>query len=260
MLKTSTLICTLMLVVLTGCDLPHEPGPMPTDIVETRFEPGLNILGVLRADGIQGSSFMNINRALTTEEIYSDTILNFSPDVEYVQVLSHRDSSVTYFTRSNVNPQDWDDYVNRDLYARSGVTYELEIKAPGFPVLTGETTIPHLPWILNSSWEREVGLMQFAIDHDPTAFEYKLYLYFGTSMLEKIVKPVNGDSTLVRWNYPASLGEPTLLMVTALDENLTRYGNSPISFIPNTYHADASTVEGGYGCFGSVAVSLYEFE
>lgn len=29
-------------------------------------------------------------------------------------------------------------------------------------------------------------------------------------------------------------------------------------FTPNTYHPDGSTVEGGYGCFGSVAVSVYE--
>ena len=74
------------LLWISGCDLPHQPGPMPSEIVETEFEPGLNILGVLRADDQAGTSFINVNRALTTEEIYSDSIENFSPETDYVRV------------------------------------------------------------------------------------------------------------------------------------------------------------------------------
>jgi len=258
MVNIRALFCILASVLLFTCDLPHQPGPMPTDIVETEFEPGLNILGVLRADEIPGNSFMNINRALTTEEIYSDTIENFSPEVEYVQILRLRDSSLTFFTQSNVNPQDWEDYVNPMLHARSGETYELEIYAPGFPLLTAETTIPQIPWVAKGSWVKDPGLLELDLDHHPSAFEYKLYLYFGSTALEKVVKPNDNDKIPVSWEYDSNLGSPHTLEVFALDENLTRYGNSPISFIPNTYHPDGSTVEGGYGCFGAVAVSRYD--
>ena len=74
------LTLVVMLPALTwiaSCDLPHQPGPMPAVIVETEFEPGLNILGILRADELKGTSFININRVLTTEEVYSDSIENF---------------------------------------------------------------------------------------------------------------------------------------------------------------------------------------
>lgn len=251
-------LITLMAVLglIFSCDLPHQPGPMPTDIVETEFEPGLNILGVLRADELQGNSFININRALTTEEIYSDTIDNFIPEVDHVIVSS---SSNTYpFTRSNINPNDWEDYTNASLHATPDETYELEISAPGFPLVTAETTIPRYPWILKSSWVFDAGEVKFDILHHASAYEYKIYLYFAGSVLEKVVKPGNTETIQVEWNYSESLGEPVSLTITALDENLTRYGNSPISFIPNTYHPDASTVEGGYGCFGSVSVSEYD--
>jgi len=72
------------------------------------------------------------------------------------------------------------------------------------------------------------------------------------------VKPGSSATIPVEWTFDAANGAPLHLSVTALDENLTRYGNSPISFIPNTYHPDGSTVAGGYGCFGSVSVTEFE--
>lgn len=257
MMIKRTIYCILVFVLLLSCDLPHQPGPMPTDIVETEFEPGLNILGVLRADGIQGTSFININRALTTEEIYSEVIENFSPEVDHVKVMSPIDSTTYYFSQTNVNATDWLDYTNSSLYARSGETYNLEISAPGFPLLTAETAIPQGPWINKGSWEINRGEVKFDISHHASAFEYKIYLYFDEAVLEKVVKPGSEDIIPVEWRFNEIYGDPVHLQITALDENLTRYGNSPISFIPNTYHPDASTVEGGYGCFGSVAVSDY---
>ena len=53
----------------TACDLWHEPGPMPSTIIETEFEPGLNIFGVLRQDGEPGSSYIYIERAYQYNEL-----------------------------------------------------------------------------------------------------------------------------------------------------------------------------------------------
>ena len=230
---------------------------MPTEIVETEFEPGLNIMGVLRADDQTGSSFVTINRALTTEEIYSDIIENFSPRVDYVEVRSRRTGIASMF-QSPEDTSGWGYYRDSTLNVLSGDVYDLEIQSPGFPTLTGTTQIPHQPQLVLNSISVESGKITFKIQHLVTAYEYKLYLIFAETVLEKVIKPSTGTVIDVDWRYNQNLGSPLLLMLTALDENLTRYGNSPISFIPNTYHPDGSTVDGGYGCFGSVSVTLVE--
>jgi len=243
------------LVIIFSCDLPHQPGPMPTEIVATDFEPGLNVFGVLRADGVRGTSFININRALTTEEIYSDTIHNFSPEVDYVKVSSLSAGSEYQFIRVE-DTSDWGNYQDTTLNVVAGETYDLEISAPGFPTLSGHTLIPNQPLLLANSLQVETDKISFEIDHHVSAYEYKLYLIFADTILDKVVKPDIGNMIPIDWTFDEELGAPMFLMLSALDENLTLFGNSPISFLPNTYHPDGSTVDGGYGCFGSVAITL----
>ncbi len=249
--------CLTMALMLISCDLPHQPGPMPTTIVETEFEPGLNILGVLRADDLSGSSFININRALTTEEIYSDSIENFSPPVDFVRVVS-AETGVEYLFIAEDDSTDSGNYRDSSMTVRAGEGYDLEIMAPGFPTLTGTTIIPEKVALNANTLSLTGSSIAFQFQHHASAFQYKLYLIFAESTAEKVVKPSNGDIIDVDWNYDPGMGIPLFLMIAALDENLTRYGNSPISFIPNTYHPDGSTVSGGYGCFGSVALSVYQ--
>ena len=57
------------------CDLPHQPGPMPKEIIDLDFEAGFNVFGVLRADDDTSSSFVHVQRAVTTEEMYSEADL-----------------------------------------------------------------------------------------------------------------------------------------------------------------------------------------
>ncbi len=259
-MKIQVFVITLTsLILISSCDLPHQPGPMPSEIVATEFEPGLNILGVLRADDQIGTSFININRALTTEEIYSDSIENFNPEVNFVKVSSSGSGS-EYMFRQAEDSSDWGTYRDTSLSVRSGESYDLEITAPGFPSLTGETTIPQKPELVVNSLSLTAGNISFQFQNHPGAFEYKLYLIFSEDDLEKVIKPSDGDIIEVDWAFDPSMGDPQYLMLAALDENLTRYGNSPISFIPNTYHPDGSTVTNGYGCFGSVAVAMIELE
>lgn len=246
----------IVLTILGSCELPHQPGPMPTEIVETVFQPGLNVMGVLRADGESGTSFITINRALTTEEIYSDSIENFSPQVDFVRAVALGAGAVYDFQQAS-DSTDQGTYRDSSLSVEAGEAFDLEISAPGFPVLTGTTQIPEKPELVPGSLVAANDRVSVQLQHCSGAFEYKLYLIFNTEVLEKVVKPSNGDAIEITWEFSSQLGAPVFLMLAALDENLTRYGNSPISFIPNTYHLDGSTVSGGYGCFGSVAVTTY---
>lgn len=253
---TLSVLILIAMFGLTACDLPHQPGPMPTEIVETDFEPGLNIMGVLRADDQSGSSFVNINRALTTEEIYSETIDDFSPEVDHVKV-SSQGTGFEYLFQAPEDTSGWGYYRDSTLNVLPGEMYDLEIQAPGYPTLTGSTQIPHQPQLVSDPVSVVAGNISFQIQHNTTAYEYKLYLLFSEIALEKVVKPSTEAIIDVDWSFDGDLGSPFVLMLTALDENLTRYGNSPISFLPNTYHQDGTTVEGGYGCFGSVAIKMY---
>ena len=251
-----TMIPLLALLLMSRCDLPHQPGPMPTQIVETQFEPGLNILGVLRADDSPGSSFITINRALTTEEIYSDSIENFSPGVDFIKLSSSSSGAEYYFLQSEDSLEEGT-YRDSTLVVQTGESYALEIMAPGFPLLTAETTLPQKAQLVGNSLAVGPDRVDFTLLQDASIYEYKLYLIFAENALEKVIRPTDSGSTDVHWNYDPGLGSPLLLMIAALDENLTRYGNSPISFIPNTYHPDGSTVDGGYGCFGSVSIATF---
>lgn len=257
MRKTATLLSLLFVLLISTCDLPHQPGPMPTEIVETEFESGLNILGVLRADDQSGTSFININRALTTEEIYSDSIENLFPDVDFVKV-NLVSSGNEYWFLEPEDSTDWGNYRDSTMVVLTGETYNLEISAPGFPILTGQTLIPQKPQLVINTLSVTANNISFQLQHHASAFEYKLYLIFNENTLEKVIKPSNEDIIEVDWSYDTGNGAPSFLVLSALDENLTRYGNSPISFIPNTYHPDGSTVDGGYGCFGSVAIVTIE--
>ncbi|NQV41374.1 MAG: DUF4249 family protein [Candidatus Marinimicrobia bacterium] len=252
--KISSLI---ILLVTSACDLPHQPGPMPTEIVETKFEPGLNIMGVLRADDQPGTSFININRALTTEEIYSDTIPNFSPQVDYAKV-SSAESAAEYQFRRSEDTSDWGNYFDTTLTVEAGMIYDLEISAAGYPTLTAFTRVPNKPQLVANSLIVSSDAVSFQMQHHASAYEYKLYLFFAEAVLEKVVHPTIGEIIDIAWGFGNDRGDPIYLQLIALDENLTRYGDSPISFIPNTYHPDGSTVEGGYGCFGSVSVTSLE--
>lgn len=251
------LLVLASLIFMTACDLPHQPGPMPSDIVETEFEPGLNIIGVLRADDVLGSSFVNVTRALTTEEIYSDTIENFSPLVDYVRVHSSSIDTEYVFVPLD-DSSDTKTYSDTNLVVEAGLTYDIEISAPGFPVLTGETSIPQKPQLVANTLSVTTDNISFQLQHHSSAFEYKLYIIFSEQALERVVKPTNGTLIDIDWDFDTGNGTPQYLMLSALDENLVRYGNTPISFIPNTYHPDASTVSGGYGCFGSLSVVFVE--
>lgn len=251
----------LGLMFIFTCDLPHEPGPMPNDIIETEFIQGLNVLGVIRADDVTGTSFLQLNRAVTTEEIYSDTISDFSPDVDHVKIIQQSTNTSYAMVRGNDSIPFWDEITFRDtsFLARSGETYHLEVQAPGYPTLTGSTAVPTKPQMVSGSLARTDDHVEFELSADPSAYEYKLYLIFADDVLEKVIKPAGQDAYPVSWDISKHSGTPLFLMLCALDENLTRYGNAPFSFMPNTYHPDVSTVDGGYGCFGSLSVTTIQF-
>jgi len=202
------LTIVMMFLWIGSCDLPHRPGPMPEDIIDTEFEPGLNVFGILRADNSPGTSFIHVERAVTTEEMYENEEILFITSA-IVQITDTITSQMTIFSPSP-DTIEKGYYFNSTFSPHPGHHYKLEIAAGDLPVLKGETTIPMKPAIVPQS---------LSISDKKVRFDLAI----------KII---------------------------GYDKNLTEYLNSSPSFLPQAFHETVRTVEDGYGCFGSLSVTL----
>ena len=244
-------IFILILIALISCDLPQDPGPMPTEIIQSDYIPGLNIIGVLRNDGIPGSSFFRVERSWETEE----ATMEFIVTVENAMVTIASDSSVWDFTFT-IDSLRGEIYANPDFSPTEQVYYELIANAPGLPELTGEVTVPAVPAVDTSSILIENNIFQVSIAGQA---EIEMYDIIVISDFNSITKRYlsNGDTLIAEMNLSNLIGEPVGLAVYAYETNLAQYQTGTTTIKPQTYHEAVNTVAGGYGCFGAVSVFTF---
>jgi len=260
-MKTFALKFTLFLIgaltyllVFNTCDLPTDPGPMPKSIIETEFEPGLNIFGVLRADSVSGSSFIHVETVMKTEEMYEGTGEIFDTTVT-VQMGDSATGEV--FTFTMIEDTTYRGYYFNDSFQPiSGHRYSLEVQSEILPTLKAETLVPVRPEVVPNSLRISNTTLEFQISTTADTYQYNCYLFFGDECLEKQV--ANDGKPLLNIAFGLS-DMPTKLVIIGYDQNLAEYLNSLPSFIPQTFHEMVITVENGYGCFGSLAVTTIQF-
>jgi len=253
--KNIGLIIGLIVALGWRCDLPHQPGPMPTEIIKTDFRRQLNVFGVLRADGCPGSSFFSLQRAARTAEMYADSAV-FIENAEIVVVDSSSGTPIIF-------PADQDTlqpgyYVNPHFQPCVGITYTLCIQAPGYPLLTGTTSVPPQPQIDTSALIIEPGELTLPLIVHLECSKYRIALIFAEGRREKTIINTQSGRREVRIQYAQSLGDPLKIVVIAYDDNLSRYEENYVTLIPQAYHEIISTVHHGYGCFGSVSLMTLE--
>ncbi|NOZ74943.1 MAG: DUF4249 family protein [FCB group bacterium] len=248
------IVVSLVLLIL-GCDLPTDPGPMPTTIIDTDYVESLNIMGVLRSDD---DSFVYVQRTMTTEEIYT---LEADPVIRdaVVEILD-RDSRESWGFEPKADSLYVGYYYDTTFIPVEGHTYDLTIRADNLPTLTATTTVPQRPYLNDYTVDNQSGYGSFDLTLTDDTYQYLLYLQFPDKILKKALVGDRNTDELVTFNWDPALGNPIRIMIVGLDENLTRYNESSISFIPNTYHKDGSTVSNGFGCFGSVAVTAIQLD
>ncbi len=252
------LLLLILLLVALGCDLPHEPGPMPKHIIDTDYVESLNIMGILRLDDEADLSFIHVQRTMTTKEIYT---FEADPVIKNATVtLTDQDSVGQWFFQHSYDTL-YNGYYYENTFAPVvGHTYNLEIEAESLPILTATTTVPQKPQLEDYTIDYQSKTAVFELLVTPDTYQYNLFLVFQEEVLETKVEGDLETVKTVMFNWNVAVGDPLKLMITGLDENLTSYGNSSISFIPNTFHEDGSTVTGGFGCLGSVAVTTIKLE
>ena len=248
--KSWVAVLILLVAFWSGCDLPWEPGPMPTELIETEFEKGLNVFGLLRDDGISGSSFIRVERAIKVDE-FNDTM---SVDIRNADVtIMHNASSATYSFQFEEDTARGNLFFNPYFTPAEGETYTLTVKAESFPTIFASATIPQRPGIENSSFSEKSYNFDLVMTEDTGMYEVYLFLKGGSAVYEKVINDGQQKKKL-SLKIPDGYGSPYLLNIYGYDPQLTEYTNAAVTLRWNTYQETVTTVEGGYGAFGAVTV------
>ena len=223
---------------------------MPTKLIDTEFEKGLNVFGLLRDDGILGSSFIRVERAIEVDE-FNDTM---SVDIRSADVtIMHNASSAAYSFQFEEDTSRGNLFFNPYFTPVEGETYTLTVKAESFPTIFASTTIPQRPGIQNSSFSEKSFNFDLIMTEDTGMYEVYLFLEGGSAVYEKVINDGNQKKKL-SLKIPDSYGSHYLLNIYGYDPKLTEYTNAAVTLRWNTYQEMVTTVEGGYGTFGAVTV------
>jgi len=244
------------LSALISCDLPIDPGPMPKALIDTEFEPGLNVFGVLRADSVGGSSFIHVEKALTTKEMYEEA--DIYDTTVTVQVTDSLTGEVFLFEMiEDTTHRGY--YYNLGFQPETGHFYTLEVRSETLPKLTAETIIPAKPVIIQNTLSVSENKIQFDLQLTTDTYQYNCYLFFGDDYLEKQFSNINDGTATIGFDISGNDEAVTGLVIVGYDRNMAEYLNSSPSFVPQTFHEIVNTVENGYGCFGSLALTMVSF-
>ncbi len=248
------LIGFVVLLLLTSCENPFTgPGPQPNRITDDPYVAKLNVLGVLRPDSTAQYPMSFIAVEQTQPFVApSDSDVVADADV-WVTRRSTAGEETLLFTAAV-----WDsafgriDYRNPAFQPVPGERYTLTCRRDGFPELTSETVMPFVPEIYEASIQIEGDRFSFSIERDSLAALYDAYLLIDDELHhQRIRRPDEGDTEIV---FPVEIHtiSESVLIIYAYDLKLSEYLLFNINVKLNTYRSDYSTVENGYGCFGSL--------
>ncbi len=252
-----TILLLFSTTFINNCENPITGyGPQPRYIENLSFIPMLNILGVLRPDTLEGlpQSFVHLEKSYPFNEFPDSTIITDAQVILYkYEGTAIVDSVRLTYSNYQANFQTWE-YRDSTYFPETGVSYGISCNRQGFPNLKGLTCVPQIPVIDDDSIQITAERLSFKIKRDSQVALYDIYFLVGDRTYQsRLRRPETGDTEVVLElnQLPAGEGE---LLVYGYDLNLSEYITYNISIKPNTYRAPYSTVENGYGCFGSLNV------
>jgi len=261
MKRSNKLTFAIFIVVLIGaaCDLPTEPGPQPTPIIKTDFEPGLNILGVLRLDDSTGTSFIHIEQACRTEEIYDEDFPLIIEDAEtVVQKVTDKTAYPFIFEADTLQLYT---YTHPGFIPAAGEQYALTITThthPELPTLTDTTVVPTMPSIDTTTLIISENTLSFDLLTTADTYLYDIYLISPSDSLYYRFANQGEGLLPVAFNPTVGPGQTMTIHIYGYDANLAEYLTAVTTIKYQTYLETVTTVTGGYGVFGSVSVLKME--
>ncbi|UCH10553.1 MAG: DUF4249 family protein [Fidelibacterota bacterium] len=258
-----TLYVVGMLLTLSAwtCSLPHEPGPQPSTIVNTGFNPALNVLGILRLDGEPKSSYIYIERAYRYQELddlgpEEAFILIVSDATVHVQGLG---DTTSYVFTYEVDSLRGEVYTDSTFFPVAGETYTLTITHPDFPTLTDTTTVPIQPTLRGDSIGVFGQSIFFGLQTTSDTYMYDVYLLSPEDSIRRRIVNYDGEDgeEPFFFEHSAGPGDTVAVHIYGYDANFKEYLTASIPLKPQTYTETITTVTGGFGVFGSVGVAKF---
>jgi len=235
-------------------------GPQPRFIGDEEYTPGLNILGIIRPDSLDSES---LSYVLVEKVIHAVSSVSDSFNVIDARVMVYRimddiavDSFEFYYDTTQLFPSI---YRPQNLQPRAGDTYYIRCTRGRLPEVTATTTVPDVPVIENDDVVISENSIRFKIESHPSAAMYDVYVFSGNYFNSARLLQSASGTTPVEISFNGDPDPDAFIIIYAYDNNLSGYLTSPNIFIkPNTYRPFFSTVNGGYGCFGSMNLLIRE--
>jgi Fe-S cluster assembly iron-binding protein IscA len=232
--------------------------PMQPKFFEDKaWESNMNIFGIIRPDSAgKPLSFLFLEETFPTKgAIDRDyTLKNAQIQVISYAMNGERDTFSFVFHEDTLETQwTFPRYICNNLKVEAGTEFRLIAKSPGLPDITASTKMPFKPEIQSGSLKIEKDKISLIIEPDSLAFLYEIFLFSETSLTSKAVLSKNGQATLVEWK-PAADDSWNEMIIYAFDKNMAKYMTTATSsfYSFNIYRPPVTTVDGGYGCFGSM--------
>jgi hypothetical protein len=142
---------------------------------------------------------------------------------------------------------------------QAGQTFSIKCFKEGFPEVIAQTTVPQVPSIFMDEVRVVGNRIEFSIVADTSAALYDVYLFSGEFVNTTRLLQNENDMVHVSLSFEGVLDTQAYIAIYAYDVNLSSFLTAPNIFIkPNTYRPPFSTVNGGYGCFGSLNLLIWK--
>lgn len=237
-------------------------GPQPNFIDDSKTLPMLNILGVLRPDSLQSESmsFVHLEKSVAVPIDTGEKKEVRDAQVWVFKMENGQVSDTIAFVLTNCDSIFADSaYRPHRFFPKAGETYWISCISDSLPELTSATTLPQVPALVNDTIYMTENAMEFFIVYDSLVSLYDIYLLKNSETYYAIRKfDGEGEDIFVTLPFGRDniISQDSLeITIYAYDKNLSDYiTNSPSAIWPNTFQPSYSTVENGYGCFGSLNI------
>ncbi|MFC2136620.1 hypothetical protein ACFLTE_00445 [Bacteroidota bacterium] len=237
-------------------------GGQPRFLTEDGYDKKLNVFGVLRPDLIQNysQSFIHLERTLAAVNDIENGEDIFILDATITSYLVEDGVLIDSFHFEYQNP---DNFFNAFEYRDTSFIpialqkYKLICKRIDYETIEAETIIPKKPHI-NGNINADDNSINFNLTNDTSIFLFDIYLIDNEDFDFSRIMPSEGANTFVKINPEFTLSNNTILFVYSYDTNLATYLSYSNNFIkPGAYRPPITTVNGGYGCFGSMNFEVF---
>lgn len=223
----------------------------------------LNIFGILRPDTIKGHSqcFVHIERTLmSVSDSLKDDLIIIDAGVNICLIENDIITNTLNFEYSNPDSLLFMAYEYRDddFIPAAGEKYKLICYKNGYDTVFSETIIPEKPVKSGEIIIKDKEEVTITIINDSSSFLYDAYLIDGEKFEYKRTNPSEGETTQISIPVDFALSSNALLIVYGYDRHLSEYLSfSNVFMKPGTYRPPITTVEGGFGCFGSLNFEIF---